>query len=67
MTFNILDTPHKGIVRNQEKISKNITQYIEEKQEWCMITIIPCEKFTAKISNMLHDLSKCLDKENTSH
>ena len=48
MTYNAPDTPHKGILHNQET-DKNIIHSIEEIQEWCRITNIPCETLTTRI------------------
>ena len=66
MTYNAPDTPHKGILHNQET-DKNIIHSIEEIQDWCRITNIPCETLTTRIINTVNELYKCMDKSNMSH
>ena len=67
MTFNTPATPHKGIVSNQET-DTNISYDINKRYRNGIGYLLYLVKHSQpKLSNVLRELSKCMDKANMSH
>ena len=67
MTFNTPDTPHQGIVCNQEKYT-NISDNLQKIYRSSVVSLLYLVKHTEpELSNAGRELSKCMDKANMSH
>ena len=67
MTFNTPDTPHQGIVCNQEKYT-NISDNLQKIYRSGVVSLLYLVKNTEpELSNAGRELSKCMDKENMRH
>ena len=67
MTFNTPDTPHQGIVCNQEKYT-NISENLQKIYRSGVVSLLYLFKHTEPaLSKVGCELSKCMDKENMSH
>ena len=67
MTFNIPPTPPKGILRNQESDTK-ISHNLQKKNRSGVESLLYLVKHSGpKLSNMVCELSKCIDEANIIH
>ena len=67
MTFKNPATPHKGIVCNQE-IDTKISYYPQKIYISGVESLLYLLKHSRpKLSNRVHEISKCMDEANVSH
>ena len=67
MTFNIPDTPHKGIVNNQEKYTK-ISHNLKKRYSSGVGSLLHLLNHSRpELSNTVRELSQFMDKANMSH
>ena len=67
MNFNTPDTPHQGIVRNQDTDTK-IPHDLHQRYKSGVESLLYLVKHSQpKLSNTVHEIYKCMDKANLSH
>ena len=66
MTFNTPDTPHKGIVRNQETDTKISYDLQNRYRSGIRLLLYLVKHSQPKLSNVVREISQCMDEANMS-
>ena len=67
MIYNNLDTKYKGIVHNQEKVTKVLYDIHKRYRSGVGLLLYTVKYSRPELSNVVREISKCIDEANMRH